>query len=41
MRNEKLDMRNKQLGKLQDGFGMGLNWAPRNGKWDSNGDSRD
>ena len=26
---------------LEVGGGMALNWAPRNGKWDSNEDSRD
>ena len=40
MRNEKLEMRNKKLGNCKMDLD-GLNWAPRNGKWDSNEDSRD
>ena len=43
MRNGKLEMRNKkgESGNGEVRVGMALNWAPRNGKWDSNEDSRD
>ena len=36
IRYEKWEIRN-----LEVGGGMALNWAPRNGKWDSSEDSRD
>ena len=29
-----------EIRNLEVGGGMSLNWAPRNGKWDSNEDSR-
>ena len=36
MRCEKQEIRNLEVGRE-----MALNWAPSNGKWDSNEDSRD
>ena len=45
MRNEKQEIGNEiQEMEIQNGevgVRMALNWAPRNGKWDSSEDSRD